>query len=165
MTIKEAREAQKIKQKEFVEWATDEGMTLDEPTWSRIESKKVLPTVTLLRYMCKAFEVMPLDIYEREEIDLIHCIEKKASVSARTENRKAARKLTVRMTEQAYKLLHSGILEACGYPSITAWVWQCLKRLECEYAARQKKKPTAATVDFSQEEMRLTSDTNIIKEK
>lgn len=146
MTIKEAREAQKIKQKDFVEWATDEGMKLDEPTWSRIENKKVLPTVPLLRYMCKAFEVVPLDIYEREEIDLINCMtdksEKMMPKTPRKENRKAARKITVRVTDAAYKSLHSGILQACGYPSITAWFWQCIKRLECEYAARQKKKPT-----------------------
>ena len=146
MTIKEAREAQKIKQKEFVEWATDEGMTLDEPTWSRIESKKVLPTVPLLRYMCKAFEVVPLDIYDLSEIDLINCMidksEKMTPKTPRKENRKAARKITVRVTDAAYNSLHSGILQACGYPSITAWLWQCIKRLECEYAARQKKKPT-----------------------
>ncbi len=160
--IKKAREAAKITQKELVLWIRDEGMSMDEPTWSRIESKKILPTVHLLRYICYAFNVEPLDLYEKEEIDLIHCMPKTASVTARKENRKAARKITVRITEGAYKSLHSGILEACGYPSITAWIWQCIKRLECEFAARQKKKPTAETVSPSQKDLRNVK--NIIKE-
>lgn len=142
--IKKMREAAGIRQKLLVFQMRGAGIAMDEPTWSRIESKKILPTVDILRFMCKAFECLPLDMYEREEIDLIHCVkdEKTPSVRAKVENRKAARKLTVRLTEDTYKLLHSGILQACGYPSLTAWVWQCVKRLECEYAARQKKKPT-----------------------
>ena len=30
-------------------------------------------------------------------------------------------------------------LRACGYASVNAWVMQCIKRQEAEYAARQKK--------------------------
>lgn len=32
------------------------------------------------------------------------------------------------------------VLKFCGYASITAWVWACIKRLFAEYAARSKGK-------------------------
>lgn len=66
MNLKETREAQGLTQRAF---ARQIGSPV--PDYNKIERGRFLPTPELLGRICRALDKRPLELYERQEIDLL----------------------------------------------------------------------------------------------
>jgi len=111
----------------------------DTKILSKIENGIVLPTPQELEIICAKLGCDPLDIYEREEIDLINCMDAKTPrIRRKPERRTEHRKITFRLYKDACTSLNKDVLHYCGYPTAQAWFYACIKRLGAEYAARKR---------------------------
>ena len=106
---------------------------------SKIENGIVLPTPQELKIICAMLRCDPLDIYDREEIDLINCMDAKTPrIKRKPERRTEHRKITFRLYKDACTSLNIDVLRYCGYQTAQAWFYACIKRLGAEYAARKR---------------------------
>lgn len=139
MRLQEIRMECGYKQKEVASALREEDRRIDWPMYSKMERGTVLPTPQILRCLCTLFACKPLDIYTREEIDLINCLDVQSDCERpKEQERRRERKVQFRLNEQACKSFTMEKLRACGYPSKTAWFYAKLKQLDGEYAARMR---------------------------
>lgn len=117
------------------------GRQMHKSLYSHIEHGTVLPNVETMRYLCLKLGAKPLDLYEREEIDLIGCMDspsKFASETKRKDYHKVRGKMTFRVPEGVKTAFTSEKLAYCGYSSYQSWFDACVKRFFGEYAAKRK---------------------------
>lgn len=137
MNLKSIRTLKGLKQKELAE-----SIGKNESFISRIEQYVYLPTPETARALCDALQVNLLDIYSREECDLLALMPPNAG-EEECENSYSSTphfcepntyRLSVRIPRQTFEnLLTKEVLNRCGYRSITHWVCVCLLRLERQY--------------------------------
>ena len=112
---------------------------IDNRELSKIENHHALPTVPQLQHICQRLECMPLDLFAKEEIDLIGCMTpKQASNERKGDRHKLTHKKTFRVTDGVATALTDELLHACGYSSLQSWFDACVRRLFAEYAAKRK---------------------------
>lgn len=132
-----------IKQVEFAE-----KIKTDESNMSRFVGGRVLPNRRTLTLMCDLLDVLPTDLYDRHEIDLL---------AVRMEKRKPLEpgtyKLSVRIPREWLELLDERKLKACGYDSITDWIRACLGRLKKQYEAVEKWKKERRSYEKARKEV------------
>ena len=133
MKLKEMRLQSGIQQKELAMM-----IGVDEPTISRFENGKFLPTPKSLLLILEALDCRISDIYSKEEITF-----KEAKKTVPEEKKqKDCYKVTVRMPAGQKEDLQVA-LKGCGYSSITQWFTRCTEALLAEYEALQKQKETS----------------------
>ena len=99
---------------------------------SRYETGLCLPTLAQLRALETALSASRLDLYDRQDLDLL------APDKPRdTRSRRVLRKC-FRMDKAFASTLPEDLLSACGYSSWQSWYDAAIKRLLGEYAARKK---------------------------
>jgi len=112
---------------------------------SRYENGVCLPTPPQFRVLCGLYKREPREIVTPEEVDF----GVKKDRPKKDSHKADTYKLFARIPRQSVGDLKAfkEKLRVCGYQNITAWLCHCIKRLEVEYAARQKGKdrPDAAT--------------------
>ena len=114
-----------------------------------IEKGNVRPTPAQFRVMCDLYGKRPSEIFSFDDVDY-GILPVSAPRTAKKDGHKLRRKITVRLTDESAGWLRPEILSACGYPSKTAWLYACVRRLEAEYCARQRHKKTALPVGAGQ---------------
>jgi DNA-binding XRE family transcriptional regulator len=142
MNLKGIRIQRGIKQKELAQ-----SIGKDEPFLSRLEQYVYLPTPEVAKALCEQLNVSILDIYAREECDLLQLCSRNGATGNVTEDssRGACRspsprepkiyRLSVRIPRHKFEnILAKEILRKCGYRSITHWIDCCLNRLELQYS-------------------------------
>lgn len=147
MKLKEARLEKDLKQTEIVQLLKQVEPRADVGVLSRYENGVCVPTPEQFEVLCTAYGKEPHELYDPAEVD--YGVSPPAQAKKKDSHKEAGYRLSVRVPQGFisdpvyFKLM----LQACGYPTVTAWVCQCAKRLEAEYAARQKGKdrPDAAT--------------------
>lgn len=108
----------------------------DEPTFSRFEHYKCLPTPVMLEKLIKELDCTVFDLYEPHELYL-------QDLQAPKKPRKQSGvgtyyRMTVKLAPDA-KLFVKDAVKECGYKSITEWVNKCLCDLQKQYAKILKK--------------------------
>lgn len=156
MQLREIRTSQGLKQTEVVQLLKQVEPRADVGVLSRYENGVSRPTPAQFRVLCKAYGKEPGDLFEPADVDYgvvsatsVELEEDKPKTKKKDAHKEAGYRLSVRVPQgfiddpEQFKEK----LQACGYPTVTAWVCQCAKRLEAEYAARQKGKgrPDGAT--------------------
>ena len=130
MKLKEMRLQRGIQQKELAR-----ASGLDEPTLSKIENSRVLPTPETLLLILNALDCNISDIYSKKEITF-----KEAKAVEKSEKPAAScYKVTVRMPTERKEGLQAA-LKGCGYSSITQWLTRCTEDLLAQYEALRNKK-------------------------
>lgn len=99
---------------------------------SRYETGLCLPTLPQLRALETALSASRLDLYDRQDLDLL-APDKPRDTSSRRVLRKC-----FRMDKAFASTLPEDLLSACGYSSWQSWYDAAIKRLLGEYAARKK---------------------------
>ena len=125
---------------------------------SRYETGLCLPTLDQLRALETALSASRLDLYDREDLDLLApdlVLEKVPPKDTRS--RRVLRKC-FRMDKAFASTLPEDLLSACGYSSWQSWYDAAIKRLLGEYAARKK----AASRVRSTEDSKTKTNTDII---
>ena len=114
------------------------GSDLDKYTFSKVEHGKVLPSVHDMRHICGKLGCEPLDLYEKQEIDLLGCMaaEMPAKEPKPDNHTRKARK-SFRLPESVATRLTDDVLRVCGYRTYQDWFDGCVDALLKEY--EQKK--------------------------
>lgn len=140
MNLKSIRTLKGYKQKELAE-----AIGKNESFLSRIEKYVYLPTPEIASALCEILQVNLLDIYSREECDLLAIMPPlQAGEEGREDETSTPStphfcepntyRLSVRIPRQTFEnLLTKEVLNRCGYRSITHWVSVCLYRLERQF--------------------------------
>lgn len=123
---------------------------VDEPTLSKFENYKCLPTPDMMERILKALNCSITEIYDREEVTF-RTHKKTANSSGEQPN--TCYKMTVRVPARFKDHLQVA-LKTLGYSSITQWINQCTEDLltRCEEAEKQKK--TSSTADQGMDEVK-----------
>lgn len=128
MNLKRVRLAARFQGKQVAEYLKIIDVRIDPPLYSRMESGLCLPTPEQFRMLCQLFGVDPASIYTRQEVDFGIRANKppKALLEPKLP---VIYKLTVRLPLPLASGL-SAKLRRNGYPSITAFVCDCIRRLK-----------------------------------
>lgn len=139
MWLKEARIDAQLSQTDVVPRLKAVEPRADASCLSRYENGVCLPTPAQFQALCETYGKQPRELYALEEVDLGIAGKKAKKKDA---HRKAGYQLFARVPAEVISdpVKFKRMLKACGYPNVIAWVCQCIKRLECEYASRQKNK-------------------------
>ncbi len=145
MKLKEARIEAKLAQTDIVPLLKAVEPRADVGVLSRYENGVCVPTPAQFRILCEAYGKEPGDLYTLDEVEY--------GVKARAKKKDSHKEAGYRLFARVPQALvddpehFKAMLAACGYTSVVAWVCQCVKRLEAEYAARSKGKdrPDGAT--------------------
>lgn len=109
---------------------------------SRYETGLCLPTLPQLRALETALSASRLDLYDREDLDLMvpEVLFPVPKREPKHETRRGVRTMRrcFRMSRSFAETLPADLLEACGYTSWQSWYDAAIKRLLGEYAARKK---------------------------
>lgn len=128
MNLRKFRLAANLQQSDVVAHIKTTEPRFDVSLYSKIENHLCLPTVTDFRAICELIQADPNDIYCSHEVDFglgRQSAIKTAGLTKVTDSYK----LTVRVPVA----LASGFNEALreqGYPSVTAWVCDCIRDLK-----------------------------------
>lgn len=98
-------------------FAQEVGVTA--PMLSYIARKRLLPTVEIMARICRLLGITPLDLYEREELDLLGALKERRSGRRRKRKRRDCR-IDVQLKPDDYKALKRA-LEAEGQ-TIAGWL-------------------------------------------
>lgn len=140
MKLQQTRIIAKLTQKEFLEQVQQNGSRIDKPMYSKIENGVVLPTVDQMIAFCKVLECMPLDLYEKEEIDLIHCMDaQECATKRKKDGHKISRKATFRVPDWCCNWLEPQVLQYLGYTTAQQWFLDMVKRTQDRYERRKRK--------------------------
>ena len=141
MRVKEYRLRSQYTQGKIAKYVRMADPHFDMFALSKIENGRALPTVKQMTALCTLYGAFPLDLYDKEEIDLLHCVGPKL-VGSRgdTDRHTLRRKFTFRGNEAASRALQKDRLELCGYESAQAWFMACIRQLEKEYAKAEKRR-------------------------
>ena len=135
---------------------------IDKSLMSRFEVGKILPIKEDAEAIAALYGVETRDIWSAEEADILnlkeipfnYCSSEECeieelstttfgySVVSKPDAHKLKHKACFRLTDEAMETITTSILQACGYPSKTAWFYACVKRLQAEYNARSRGKVT-----------------------
>lgn len=149
MNLKETREAQGMTQRAF---ARQIGSPV--PDYNKIERGRYLPTPELLGRICRALEKKPLELYERDEIDLLGALKMAPGRRGADRHKYHARKV-YRVPEEFAKPFPADFWPTLGYASEREayLVWR--RALEREY--QKRKSPAGGNdTDEAQEKNNLT---------
>jgi transcriptional regulator with XRE-family HTH domain len=119
MRIKEARNEKGLFAREVAE-----ELGMDEGTYSKIETYKVLPIPSAY---IKLVTLLGGNLYRKSEVDLV------GRQGRKTKEHIDGYKLTVRLHKDMCKCLTPEVLNKCGYGTVTGWARACAKRLGQEY--------------------------------
>lgn len=134
MRLRERREKVGT-QRDFAKAIELQGIKLDKPDVSRLESGKYLPTVDMLRAICKVLECEVLDIYDKEEVDLLNALKPvRADKVVRLTDR---HKVSARLNESCCNSLKAALRER-GL-TIQAWIERCAEREIRFYEKRRSR--------------------------
>ena len=150
MKLKQMRLARGIQQKELASL-----IGTDEPTISKFENHKCLPTPDMMERLLQALNCSIFDVYERSEIT--YRKPKKVPTAPQEWYRVSGR------VPIALKNDLQVALKGCGYSSIGEWLLQCAERLQAEYAIRQKQEETPSTADQSTDEVKLNTRKDVLQ--
>ena len=137
MNLKGTREAQGMTQRAF---AKRVGSPV--PDYNKIERGRFLPTPELLGRICRALDKRPLELYERQEIDLLGAL-KTAPGRRGGDRHKLRRKKTYRLPESLATPYPEDFWVVLGYRSEQDAYLAWRISLEREYAKR--KSPAGST--------------------
>lgn len=148
MNLKETREAQGMTQRAF---ARQIGSPV--PDYNKIERGRYLPTPELLGRICRALEKKPLELYEREEIDLLGALKTAPGRRGGDRHKYHVRKV-YRVPEEFAKPFPADFWPTLGYASEREAYLDWRMALEREYW--QRKSPDGSTsTDEAQEKKYL----------
>ena len=112
--IKEALTEKNLKQMDFADI-----LKLDEAEISRYVNGHSLPSVKNLTAICQELDYKPLDLYEKEEIDLLSVLKEKKEGTLEPH----LYRLSVRLPREWCDILFSKEkMQKCGYKSNTQWL-------------------------------------------
>ena len=138
MNLKETREAQGMTQRAF---AKRVGSPV--PDYNKIERGRFLPTPELLGRICRALDKRPLELYERQEIDLLGALKTAPGRRGGDRHKYHARKV-YRVPEEFAKPFPADFWPTLGYASEREAYLDWRRALEREY---QKRKSPAGGND------------------
>ena len=93
---------------------------------SKLANYKCLPTPAQANTICETLQCNILDIYNKNEIDLILGTRK----ASRNQEDNLYYRLSVRLNRSSCNCLKPQNLNKVGYKTIKAWVIDCMKELE-----------------------------------
>lgn len=139
MRLKETREAQGMTQRAFAK-----RIGSPVPDYNKIERGRFLPTPELLGRICRALDKRPLELYERQEIDLLGALKMAPGRRGGDRHKYHARKV-YRVPEEFAKPFPADFWPTLGYASEREayLVWR--RALEREYAKRKSPAGVATT--------------------
>ena len=139
MNLKETREAQGMTQRAF---ARQIGSPVLD--YNKIERGRFLPTPELMGRICRALDKKPLELYERQEIDLLGAL-KMAPGRRSTDRHKYHSRKVYRVPEEFAKPFPADFWPTLGYASEREayLVWR--RALEREYQKRKSPAGVATT--------------------
>ena len=137
MKLKETREAQGLTQRAF---ARQIGSPV--PDYNKIERGRFLPTPELMGRICRALDKKPLELYQREEIDLLGALKTAPGRNGGDRHRYHSRKV-YRVPEEFAKPFPDDFWPVLGYASEREAYLDWRRALEREYAKR--KSPAGST--------------------
>ena len=138
MRLKETREAQGMTQRAF---AKRVGSPV--PDYNKIERGRFLPTPELMGRICRALGKKPLELYERQEIDLLGAL-KMAPGRRSTDRHKYHTRKVYRVPEEFARPFPADFWPTLGYASEREAYLDWRRALEREY---QKRKSPAGGND------------------
>lgn len=122
-------------QKELIRGLHKRGIEVDKPYLSKLERGQYLPTMELMRALCEEFKCEPLDIYEREEIDLLNAQKyPRASGRVRLSDRY---RISARLQEGCCNSLKEALRNK-GM-TIQGWMERCALREVANYERRKNR--------------------------
>ncbi len=136
MKLKEARLTAKLQQTDVVPKLKAVEPRADVGMLSRYENGVCLPTPPQFNILCTLYHKQPHELYDLTEVDLGVKRPIKPTASESDDTYKLTARIPLVFLGNVDKL--NMMLKVCGYKGITGWVLSCLKRLQAEYAARQK---------------------------
>ena len=149
MRLKETREAKGMTQRAF---ARQIGSPV--PDYNKIERGRYLPTPELMGRICRALDKKPLELYQREEIDLLGALKTAPGRRGGDRHRYHSRKV-YRVPEEFAKPFPDDFWPVLGYASEREAYLDWRRALEREYAKR--KSPAGSTsTDRANEKEYLT---------
>ena len=149
MRLKETREAKGMTQRAF---ARQIGSPV--PDYNKIERGRYLPTPELMGRICLALDKKPLELYQREEIDLLGALKTAPGRRGGDRHRYHSRKV-YRVPEEFAKPFPDDFWPVLGYASEREAYLDWRRALEREYAKR--KSPAGSTsTDRANEKEYLT---------
>ena len=121
---------------------------VDEPTLSKLENYKFLPTPEMLARILQILDCGIKDVYSASELRF------RDNERAEKRERRYADcyKLTVRLPQTAKNDLQVA-LAALGYSSITAWMLRCAEDLRAAYEGALKQKETSSLPTKTEDEV------------
>lgn len=131
MNLKETREAQGMTQRAFAKQIGAHGSD-----YNKIERGRYLPTPELLGRICRALEKKPLELYEREEIDLLGALKMSPGRRGGDRHKYHARKV-YRVPEEFAKPFPADFWPTLGYTSEREAYLDWRRALEREYWQRK----------------------------
>ena len=139
MRLKETREAQGMTQRAF---ARQIGSPV--PDYNKIERGRFLPTPELMGRICRALDKKPLELYERQEIDLLGALKMAPGRRSADRHKYHSRKV-YRVPEEFAKPFPADFWPTLGYASEREayLVWR--RALEREYQKRKSPAGVATT--------------------
>ena len=121
MLIKEYLARENKEQNELAEF-----IGIDKQEMSRIVNYKCLPLPEQAEKICEFLNCNILDLYNRQEIDLIKGVKK----ASRIKDDNLYYRLSVRLNRSCCNLLKVKNLQLVGYETQKQWVVECLKDLK-----------------------------------
>lgn len=149
MKLKETRESRGMTQRAF---AKQIGSPV--PDYNKIERGRYLPTPELLGRICRALDKRPLELYERQEIDLLGALKMAPGRRSADRHKYHSRKV-YRVPEEFAKPFPDDFWPVLGYASEREAYLDWRRALEREYAKR-KSPAGAGTTDRADEKNYLT---------
>ena len=145
MNLKQMRVQRGIQQKELARM-----IGVDEPTLSKLENYKFLPTPEMLTRILQILDCGIKDVYSASELRF-----RDNERAEKRERRHAdCYKLTVRLPQTAKNDLQVA-LKALGYSSITAWLTRCTEDLRAAYEGTLKQKETSSLPTKTEDEVQI----------
>lgn len=144
MKLKETRESQGLTQRAF---AKRVGSPV--PDYNKIERGRFFPTPELLGRICRALDKRPLELYERQEIDLLGALKMAPGRRSADRHKYHSRKV-YRVPEEFAKPFPTDFWPTLGYASEREAYLDWRRALEREYQKR-KGPGGAANTDEAQE--------------
>lgn len=139
MKLKETREAQGLTQRAF---ARRIGSPV--PDYNKIERGRFLPTPELMGRICRALDKKPLELYERQEIDLLGALKMAPGRRSADRHKYHSRKV-YRVPEEFAKPFPADFWPTLGYASEREAYLDWRRSLEREYQKRKNPAGVATT--------------------
>ena len=135
MRLKEILMERELYQHTFAEMlgGTEQGWNAND--LNKIINYRLLPTPKALSRICEVLDVLPLDIYERKEIDLLGVCQPDTPTDEayKRKETRTNKKLCVRLSPWAAEKITPEVIKACGYRTISEWIHECTRKLYEQY--------------------------------